>query len=121
MAGSSPGSKASASAPPSSHSPSITALQAMAIIGGVAENRADPQGVLVLREYPGAMTGPGGPPQERVVFTMDLTSADGLFSARNFEILPGDLVYVTESPLNAAQTVLGLIGNVFGLSTRIAG
>lgn len=100
----------------------VTALQALSIIGGVAENRADPKGVLVLREYPASAVaaglGSGGPPQDRVVFTIDLTTADGLFSARNFAILPGDLVYATESPVTAAQTIMGLVGSGLGLATR---
>jgi len=53
---------------------------------------------------------------DRVVFTLDLTSADGLFSAGIFHIMPGDLVYATESPVNAASTVLGLLGTVLGVA-----
>ena len=53
-----------------------------------------------------------------MVFTVDLTSADGLFSARNFRIHPGDLVLVTESPVTWAQTILGLVGSVFGLARQ---
>lgn len=95
----------------------VTALDAMAIIGGVNDARADPQGVLILREYPSSALTPGrpGPINELVVFTIDLTSAEGLFAARNFEIENGDLVYATESPVTQAQTVFGLIGSVFGL------
>jgi polysaccharide biosynthesis/export protein len=99
----------------------VTALEAMAIIGGVQDNRADPQGILVLRDYPVRHVDAGGqdgPPQERMVFTIDLTSADGLFSAGNFRILPNDLVYVTESPITAGQSVLTLIGSVFGLARQ---
>ena len=99
----------------------VTALDALAIIGGVADARADPEGILVLREYRSSMvrTDGSGPPQTRVVFTIDLTSADGLFSARNFTIMPGDLVYATESPVTAARTILGLIGTSFGLANQI--
>ena len=94
----------------------ISALEAMSIIGGVSENRADPQGILILRQYPtSAVRQDGtGPDQERVVFTLDLTSADGLFSAGQFRIQSGDLVYATESPVTRAQTILSLIGNAFG-------
>lgn len=90
----------------------VTALDALAIIGGVEENRADPQGILVLRQYPArALRGDGsGPAKDRVVFTLDLTSADGLFSAGVFHIEPDDLVYATESPLTTARSIVGLIG-----------
>lgn len=99
----------------------VTALDALSIIGGVDPARANPQGVLVLRDYPVAAVradGIDGPPRERMVFILDLTSADGLFSAGNFRIMSGDLVYVTESPVTAARTVMGLIGTVFGLSRQ---
>lgn len=99
---------------------SVTALDAMAIIGGVDSRRGDPGGILILREYPDSAVRPdgNGPSQSRVVFTLDLTSADGLFSARNFHIHSGDLVLVTESPITSAQTIFGLIGSVFGLASQ---
>jgi len=100
----------------------VSALDAMSIIGGVQSTRGDPGGILILREYPISAIRPdsAGPDQERVVFSLDLTSADGLFSARNFRINPGDLVLVTESPITAAQTIFGLIGSVFGVANQTA-
>ena len=95
----------------------FSALEALSIIGGVSDTRADPQGILVLRQYPAsALRQDGtGPSQDRVVFALDLTSADGLFSAGQFRILSGDLVYATESPVTRAQTILSLIGSAFGV------
>jgi polysaccharide export outer membrane protein len=95
----------------------ISALDALAIIGGVNDTRGDPQGILILREYPTSAVSAGvrGPRKTRVVFTLDLTTSDGLFSARNFHIQSGDLVLATESPLTNTRTVLGLVGSVFGL------
>lgn len=55
-----------------------------------------------------------GPDRERVVFTIDLTSADGLSSARQFALTNGDLVYVTESRIARTRTILGLVGTAFG-------
>jgi len=96
----------------------VTALDAMSIIGGLSETRANPQGILILRRYPqSAVRADGsGPRHARTIFTVDLTSADGLFSAGQFQVRPGDLVYVTESPLNNTRTVVGLIGSIAGLS-----
>ena len=95
----------------------VSALDALAIIGGVNDNRADPQGILILREYDTSAVSAGtrGPRQTRVVFTLDLTSSDGLFSARNFHIQSGDLVLATESPITNTRTILGLVGSAFGL------
>ena len=100
----------------------VTALDALSIVGGVSDSRANPQGILILREYSAASVRPdlsSGPPQSRVVFTIDLTSADGLFSAAKFAIQSGDLVYATESPVNAAQTVFNIFGSAVGLANRL--
>lgn len=98
----------------------VTALDALAIIGGIEGSRADPQGVLVLREYPYSAIASGvrGPRETRVVFTLDLTTSDGLFSARNFRIAPGDLILATESPVSDARTIFGLIGSAFGVANQ---
>jgi polysaccharide export outer membrane protein len=90
----------------------VTALDAVALIGGVASVRANPKAILIMRNYPAsAVRSDGsGPDQERMVFTLDLTSADGLFSAREFRIEPKDVVLVTESPINGLRTLLGLLG-----------
>lgn len=99
----------------------MTVLDAMAIVGGVSDDRADPQGVLILRKYPAhALRSNGsGPPKDRVIFTIDLTSADGLFSAGEFALMPDDLVYATESPINAATTIFGLVGSIVGLAGQL--
>lgn len=99
----------------------MTALDALSIIGGIQDTRANPQGILILREYPrSAVRGDlSGPPQDRVVFTVDLTSADGLFSAGEFHIMSGDLVYATESPITAANTILGLFGSALGIANNL--
>ncbi len=95
----------------------ISAMDALSISGGFQDTRADPEGLLILREYQPADIAPGqrGPRQERVIFTLDLTSADGLFSARNFQVNPGDLVIATESPINDTRTIVSLIGSAFGI------
>ena len=100
----------------------ITALEAISLAGGIQDNRADPKGILVLREYSPRhlRSDDGGPSMAQVIFTIDLTTADGLFAARNFEINPGDTVLATESPVTAARTILGLFGSVLGLSLQVS-
>lgn len=101
----------------------LSALEAMSIIGGVSDSRANIQGILVLRRYPQSAVRADrtGPAHARTVFVIDLTTADGLFSAGEFLIRDGDLVYVTESPLTGTQTIFNLIGSAFGLVSRVAG
>lgn len=96
----------------------ISALEAMSLIGGLEDQRASLQGVLVLREYaPNAVRQDGsGPDMTDVVFSFDLSSADGLFAARNFQINPRDTVLVTESPVTSMRTVLGLVGASLGIA-----
>jgi len=96
----------------------ISALDAMSMIGGLRDNRADPQGILILREYPASAVKATGPSHQRVIFTVDLTTADGLFSAGSLLIQPGDTVMVTESPVVAAETILGLFSNSFRAVSR---
>jgi polysaccharide biosynthesis/export protein len=98
----------------------LSALDALSLIGGLAPDHADARGILVLRDYPEtALRRPDadpatGPANVRTVFTIDLTSADGLFSAGQFRIRPGDLVYVTESPISTARTLLTVLGATIG-------
>lgn len=104
------------------HKDRITVLEAISLMGGLNDSRADPKGILVLREYDAKHLAAGdhGPNLQQVVFVIDLTSADGLFAARKFEINPNDTVLVTESPVTKAQTVFRLIGSVFGLTSQAA-
>jgi polysaccharide export outer membrane protein len=101
----------------------LSALDAVSLIGGINSGRANPKGVLVLREYAQKQVrnDARGPDRARVVFSIDLTSADGLFSARKFRIHDGDLVLATESPITNARTIFGLIGQVFGLANQVDG
>lgn len=99
----------------------ITALEALSIIGGLTDSRANPKGVIVLRDYAvRQLRADGrGPSMPQVVFTFDMTSADGLFAARGFRINPKDTVLATESQVTGVQTVVGLLGSLVGLVGRV--
>lgn len=100
----------------------ITALEAMSMVGGINDSRANPKGVLILREYPArALRADGvkGPVMKQVVFTFDLTTADGLFAARNFEVNPDDSVLATESALATANTIFGFARSLVGLNNAL--
>lgn len=100
----------------------ITAVEALALLGGLTDNRANPQGVLILREYETRQlrSDGAGPNREQVVFTIDLTSADGLFAANKFQVNPKDLVVATESPVSSVRTIFSLVGSAFGVVNNIA-
>ena len=97
----------------------LTTLEALALVGGLSDNRADLNGLLILREYPTSelRNDISGPQKDQVVFSFDLTSADGLFAARKFLVNPDDVVIATESPITSARTILGLIGSVIGVTS----
>ncbi|MDZ4093882.1 MAG: polysaccharide biosynthesis/export family protein [Paracoccaceae bacterium] len=99
----------------------VTALDAMSLIGGIDEKRGTPKGILVLRDYdPAAVKSDGsGPEKERIVFALDLTSADGLFSAGKFPIYDRDLVLVTESSLTTTDTILNVLAKAVGINARL--
>lgn len=88
----------------------ITALDALSMIGGLSDNRANLMGVMVLREYPESAVSQTGeaPRKAQVIFTFDLSSADGLFAARRFEIEPNDVVLASESAAPMIAQVLSM-------------
>lgn len=96
--------------------PQITALDAMSMIGGLDARSADPKGIMVLRQYkPTQVRDDGtGPANDRAVFVFDITSADGMFSAGEFNIQSKDTVLVTESSLNSANYTLGVLLRLTG-------
>lgn len=99
----------------------VSALDAISLMGGVSDNTANPKGVLILRDYPvSALRADGtGPENTRVVFSIDLTTADGLFSAGQFPIAHQDTVLATESPVNTVRSVFSLVGSAFGLVNAV--
>ncbi|MBD3803881.1 MAG: polysaccharide export protein [Thioclava sp.] len=101
----------------------LSALEAVTLAGGLSDNRADPKGLMILREYPrAALRGDlgRGPTKTRVIFAVDLTTSDGLFSAQNLPIEPRDIVLATESPAVPARTFLGLIGSSVGVANSVS-
>ncbi|SIO57508.1 polysaccharide export outer membrane protein [Rhodovulum sp. ES.010] len=81
----------------------LSALEAIAQVGGLSSQLADPTGVFVMRDEPPeiANTVLGRSDlvsAQRMVYVLDLTSPNGMFLARDFAIRDGDTVYVTEAP-----------------------
>lgn len=93
---------------------SLTAIEALAQVGGLQTNVADPTGVFVLREesddIANAILGRKdlrGP--QRVTYILNLTKPEGLFNAREFQIRDGDTIYVTEAPYVQWQKTLAVL------------
>jgi len=91
----------------------ISAIEAIAQVGGLNPNLADPTGVFVLRNEPEdiaeALVGEDLTGTQRVIYLLDLTRPNGLFFARDFAIRDGDLVYVTEAPIVQLNKAVGAL------------
>jgi polysaccharide export outer membrane protein len=106
-------------------SETLSALEAIATVGGLSTNAADPTGVFVLRDESEAIanavlgrTDLVG--EQRVVYVLDLTEPTGLFEARDFQIRDGDTLYVTEAPFVQWQKTLGAITGTTGAAANLA-
>lgn len=82
--------------------PVISAVEAIAMVGGLDPLRADPRGVFIFRDEPEPIARAIlGQPQivgeQRFVYVLDLTAPNGMFNARDFKIRDGDTVFVTEA------------------------
>ncbi|MFY9212623.1 MAG: polysaccharide biosynthesis/export family protein [Aestuariivita sp.] len=101
-------------------SQNLSALEAIAQVGGLASFTADPTGVFVLRNEPSEIAGAVLGREDligaqRLVYVLDLTEPNGLFLARDFVIRDSDTLYVTEAPLSQwNKTLASLTG---GLTT----
>ena len=104
-------------------SEAVSAIEAVALVGGLSTNSADPTGVFVLRDEPEniARRVLGQPVQgtQRVAYVLDLTKPSGLFIAREFMIRDGDTVYVTEAPYVRWQKTLGAITGSVGTAAQV--
>ncbi len=94
--------------------PTLTAIEALAQVGGLQTNFADPKGVFVLRDETAPIANSilgrkdlKGP--QRIAYVLNLTEPDGLFNARDFLIRDGDTIYVTEAPYVQWQKTLAVL------------
>tara|TARA_R110002096_G_scaffold86319_4_gene198715 strand:- start:252 stop:1391 length:1140 start_codon:yes stop_codon:yes gene_type:complete len=108
----------------------LSAIEAIAQVGGLNTSLADPTGVFVFRNEPAeianAVLGRSDlVGDQRMVYVLDLTQPTGMFEARDFLIRDGDTVYVTEAPFVQWQktitAVTGTAGAARSLSTSTTG
>ena len=106
-------------------SATMSALEAIATVGGLSTMAADPKGVFVLRdeteEIARAVMGrPDLVGDQRVIYVLNLTEPTGLFEARDFQIRDGDTLYVTEAPFVQWQKTLGAITGSTAAASNLA-
>ncbi|MEY4697092.1 MAG: hypothetical protein RIT14_1520, partial [Pseudomonadota bacterium] len=104
---------------------SLSAVEALARVGGLSSGLADPTGVFVFRDESAAtanavlgrsdLTRP-----QRMIYVLNLTEASGIFRARDFQIRDGDTVYVTEAPYVQWQKTLSALVGATGAASSLA-
>ena len=97
----------------------ISAIEAIAQVGGLNPATADPTGVFVFRNEPEVLarqlTGiPDLVGTQRIVYILDLTRPNGMFFARDFAIRDEDTVYVTEAPIVQYNRLIAALTGTLG-------
>ncbi len=99
-------------------SQTLSAIEAIAQVGGLNSSLADPTGIFVFRNEPADIanavlgrTDLQG--TQRFAYVLDLTQPTGMFEARDFVIRDDDTVYVTEAPfVTWNKTISALTGSL---------
>ncbi|MEE9388809.1 MAG: polysaccharide biosynthesis/export family protein [Paracoccaceae bacterium] len=103
----------------------LSAIEAIAQVGGLNTANADPTGVFVFRNESEDISNQvlgrtdliGA---QRMVYVLNLTEPNGVFTARDFVIRDGDTVYVTEAPFvqwtKTLNALTGTLGSAAGIS-----
>ncbi|WP_058240929.1 polysaccharide biosynthesis/export family protein [Shimia marina] len=101
----------------------LSAIEALAQVGGLTPTNSDPTGVFVFRNEADDiansvlgrkdLTG-----AQRMVYVLDLTEPNGMFMARDFIIRDGDTLYVTEAPITTwDKTISAITGTLTSADT----
>lgn len=103
----------------------LSAIEAIATVGGLNSGTADPTGVFVFRNEPAeianAVLGRRDlKGDQRMVYVLDLTQPTGMFEARDFLVRDGDTVYVTEAPYVQWTKTLSAITGTTGAADTLA-
>ncbi len=100
-----------------------SAIEALALIGGLQGNVSNPRGVFIFRVESAAMSNrilgrDDIKTPQKFVYVIDLTQESEMFTAREFQIQDEDTIYVTEAPYVAWQRVIGsVIGGLNAFSS----
>jgi polysaccharide export outer membrane protein len=92
----------------------LSALEAIAQVGGLVSTSSDPTGVFIFRNEPAEIAGQvlgrtdlqGA---QRMVYMLNLKEPNGLFLARDFVIRDDDTIYVTEAPYSQWTKTISLV------------
>lgn len=101
----------------------LSALEAIAQVGGLISTASDPTGVFIFRneaaEIANQVLGRDDlQGAQRMVYVLNLTEPNGLFLARDFVIRDNDTLYVTEAPYAQWTKTISLVaGSITPISS----
>jgi polysaccharide export outer membrane protein len=104
-------------------SQTLSGVEAIAQVGGLMSTSSDPTGVFILRNEPAdianTVLGRGDlQGAQRMIYVLDLTKPNGLFTARDFSVRDGDTLYVTEAPFTQwSKVISALTGSLSAVDT----
>lgn len=103
----------------------LSAIEAIAQVGGLNTYLADPTGVFVFRNEPDAIANKvlgrnDLQGDQRMVYVLNLTEPMGMFHARDFVVRDGDTVYVTEAPYVQWQKTLSILTGTAGAASSLS-
>ncbi len=105
--------------------PEMSAIEAIAFMGGLNSNLADPTGIFIFRDesaqYANRVLGRDDfVTSKRFAYVLNLTSPTGIFLGRDFQIRDGDTIYVTEAPYVAWTKTLTVLTGTVGAIASVA-
>eukprot|EP00216_Chloropicon_sp_CCMP2111_P000982 CAMPEP_0198245282 /NCGR_PEP_ID=MMETSP1446-20131203/40172_1 /TAXON_ID=1461542 ORGANISM="Unidentified sp, Strain CCMP2111" /NCGR_SAMPLE_ID=MMETSP1446 /ASSEMBLY_ACC=CAM_ASM_001112 /LENGTH=361 /DNA_ID=CAMNT_0043929441 /DNA_START=109 /DNA_END=1194 /DNA_ORIENTATION=- len=101
----------------------LSAVEAIATVGGLTSTTADPTGVFIMRNEPAEIANQvlgrddlvGA---QRLVYVLDLTQPNGVFMARDFAVRDDDTLYVTEAPFSKwSKVIAALTGSLSAIGS----
>jgi polysaccharide export outer membrane protein len=105
-------------------SQTLSAVEALAQVGGLSAAASDPTGVFVMRNEPAAIanqvlgrTDLQG--AQRLIYVLDLTKPNGMFVARDFSVRDDDTLYVTEAPFAQWSKVISALTGTLGAVSSV--
>ncbi len=103
----------------------LSALEAIAQVGGLDGSVSDPTGIFVIRHQEAEFASKVFPrsdiiSKKSIIYILDLTKPNGIPLARDFDVRDGDTIYVTEAPYVQWAKVLSALVGTAGSANSVA-
>ncbi|MEM8789721.1 MAG: polysaccharide biosynthesis/export family protein [Pseudomonadota bacterium] len=103
----------------------LSALDALAVVGGLNPNLSDPTGIFVFRRETATVANRVAQADdltdgEPFAYVIDLTQPQGFFVAKDFQIRDDDTIYITEAPFVAWARVLEATAQTLNFLTTVS-